>query len=100
MRSALLALVGAAVVAAVPVSAFALPSYPIAPTTAQIAAARAADHDHPCHVISNDPHESPALQAMQERCRRLRMQVRTNPDDAALGEACDHAARALAGQPC
>lgn len=54
----------------------------------------------PCNSVSNNPHESNARQAMQQRCRQMRAALRQNPDDAALRADCDQAARALTGQPC
>lgn len=98
MRSLIPALAGVAIAALTPMSAFALPTGFAHPTQAQITEARM--HRNPCNSVGNSPHELAALQAMQDRCRRLKAQLAAHPGDAALREACDHAAHALTGQPC
>lgn len=54
----------------------------------------------PCNGVSNNPHESNARQAMQQRCRRMHAELRQNPNDEALLADCDRLARGLSGQPC
>jgi hypothetical protein len=99
MRITLSAIVGATLLAMAPLPAFAHhKTNHNFPNAARVQQERA--HHNPCNSVSNNPHQSGALQAMQARCRDRMAQSEVNPDDTALREACDNAARALAGRPC
>jgi hypothetical protein len=88
---------GASALMAAATPALAGPGY-IPPRTAQLAETR--EHRDPCHAVSNSPHELAGLQGLQDNCRRLMAQGAAHPQDTALREACNRAARALTGQPC
>ncbi len=53
----------------------------------------------PC-AASRNPHQLPGALAMADRCRRLLADLRAAPNDGALRERCNHAARALTGRIC
>lgn len=53
----------------------------------------------PC-ALSHNPHQPPGDRAQAERCRRLLDELRATPDDDALRERCDRAARARTGRTC
>lgn len=53
----------------------------------------------PCGV-SHNPHQPPGADALGDRCRRLLAQYRASPNDPALRDRCDRAARARTGRTC
>lgn len=98
MRTILTLVAGASAMMAMASPALARPETYVRPTAVQIAQAR--EHRDPCNSVSNNPHELSGLQAIQNACRHRMAQRAAHPDDVALREACDQAARALTGQPC
>lgn len=104
MRVRFYAAAAAVALLGAPMTAFALPTGWHPPSHRHIAAAREEarqnDPDRPCHVVSNNPHESLGLQALQRNCQRLHAQMKAHPEDAASRDDCARAAEALAGQPC
>ncbi|MBI3439082.1 MAG: hypothetical protein HY054_10640 [Proteobacteria bacterium] len=55
---------------------------------------------HTSCAVTNNPHQPPGAAAAAQRCLDLLNQLRAAPNDAALRERCDRAARAITGRPC